>query len=298
MAIILITGCSTGIGPATAELLARHGHTVYATMRTPQNSTYLQELATKENLPLTVLPLDVDTDASVEKAIQQVLDKEDFIDVLVNNAGIAPLSPLEDTPMDVFRATMETNYFGTLRCIKAVLPSMRERKSGCIINISSVAGKIYSNFHSHYSASKAAVEALSESLGQEVKPFGIRVAIVEPGVIETPILEKMKSPDLYANYPNISRFRAFFAASKENHVSPMVVAEVVKNIIESDTTQLRHTAGPDALPLLGWRSSLTDEDWINSVMVDEQTWAAGMKEGLHLEVMPYMPKQPQDAVLS
>lgn len=168
MATVLITGCSTGIGLATAEQLARHGHSVYATMRRPENSPYLQQLADRENLPITVLPLDVDKDESVEKAIGQVYAKAGFIDVLVNNAGIGLLSPLEEASLDVFRSTMETNYFGTVRCIKAVLPAMREKKSGCIINISSVAGKIYSNFHSHYTASKAAVEALSESLGQEV----------------------------------------------------------------------------------------------------------------------------------
>ncbi len=291
MAIIVITGSSTGIGFATSELLAKSGHKVYATMRNPEKSPQLQALADKENLPISILPLDVDSDESVKKAVNQVRSLEGSIDVLINNAGIESFSPIEETPLDVFRMIMETNYFGTIRCIKAVLPAMRERKSGCIINVSSVAGKIYSNFHGPYSASKAAVEALSESLAQEVKPFNIRVAIVEPGVIETPIFQKRKPIAQDTSYPNIYRFKAFFDASLDNHVPPVVVGEVIKHIIESETTHLRHTAGPDALPLIEWRNSLTDEDWINSVIVDQQTWATGMKEGLHLDVMAHLERE-------
>ena len=160
MSTILITGCSTGIGFATAELMARNGHTVYATMRNPQRSPELGQLAERDKLPITIITMDVDSDGSVQSAVANVLAQAGHIDVLVNNAGVGPLGPVEEQPFAEFQAIMETNYFGTLRCIRAVLPGMRERREGCIITISSVGGKLYSPYHSAYCASKAAVEAL------------------------------------------------------------------------------------------------------------------------------------------
>lgn len=290
MAIILITGSSTGIGFATAELLAKNGHKVYASMRKPKNSPQLKEIAEKNNLPITILPLDVDRDASVKDAVTFILNKETGIDVLINNAGIDSVGPVEELPLEEIKKIMETNYFGTVRCIQAVLPSMRERKSGCIINVTSVAGKIYSNFHGPYSASKAAVEAFSESLAQEVKQFNIRVAIIQPGVIDTGIFYKNKPVPKITNYPAIKRFRALILALLNNHVPPVVVAEVISNVVENSPSQLRFTAGPDAAPLISYRNSLSDEDWINSVSMDQQSWAMGMKEGFQLDVMPYMEK--------
>lgn len=133
MSTVLITGCSTGIGFATAELMARNGHTVFATMRNPRNAPELAQLAQRDNLPITVLPMDVDADESVKTAVTDVLAQVEQIDVLVNNAGIGPLGPVEEAPLRDFHAIMQTNYFGTLRCIQAVLPAMRERNAGCII---------------------------------------------------------------------------------------------------------------------------------------------------------------------
>lgn len=288
MSTILITGSSTGIGYATAALLARNGHTVYATMRNPQQSPQLQQMADAEKLPLTVIPLDVTSEQSVQDAFDFVLTKEGQIDVLVNNAGIASWGAVEELTLDFFRADMETNYFGAIRCIKAVLPSMRQRKAGCIINVTSVAGKLYSNFHGTYCASKAALEALSESLAQEVKPHNIQVALVEPGIIETPIFAKANEIPAATNYPNIKRFFAIFAASLENHVPPAVVADVIDDIVSGKSQTFRNVAGPDAAGLLGWRSATPDEEWINSAAVDEETWAAGMAQ-IGLDVKKHMP---------
>jgi NAD(P)-dependent dehydrogenase (short-subunit alcohol dehydrogenase family) len=288
MAIILITGSSTGIGFATAEVLARSGHQVYGTMRNPQKSPQLQALADKEMLPISILPLDVDDDKSVKEAVDGVLSREGHIDVLINNAGIENHGAVEEIPLEYFKTNMETNYFGTVRCIQAVLPSMRERKSGRIINVTSISGKMYSNFHAPYCASKAAVEALSECLAQEVTPYGIKVNIVEPGVIQTPIFEKSIPVDPQTNYPNIHRFMAFFYASLQHPAQAVVVGEAIRYIIESESEQLRHTAGPDAAPLLAWRSSLSDEDWIKSASMDQESWMKGMKEGFNLDVSPYL----------
>lgn len=287
MPVILITGTSTGIGYAAAETLARNGHTVYATMRNPQGSPQLQQLADDNHLPITILPLDVTDDQSVQSAISFVLSKEGYIDVLVNNAGIGSWGAVEELQMELFKADMETNYFGTLRCIKAVLPSMRERKSGSIINVTSCAGKVYFNFFGAYCASKAAVEALSESLAQELQPFDIRVAVVEPGVIETPIFSKANTIPAETNYPNIKRFLSFFAASLEFHIPPSVVAEVINDIVSGKNTSLRNPAGPDAAGLLQMRSAACDEDWVNSVAVSDDEWSNGMEQ-MGLKVKKYM----------
>jgi NAD(P)-dependent dehydrogenase (short-subunit alcohol dehydrogenase family) len=122
MSVILITGCSTGLGFATAELMARSGHTVYATMRNPQRAPELGQLAQRENLPITILTMDVDSDESVSAAVAEVLTQTEQIDVLVNNAGIGPLGPVEEALFTDFQAIMETNYFGVLRCVRAVFP--------------------------------------------------------------------------------------------------------------------------------------------------------------------------------
>ena len=287
MSTILITGCSTGIGFATAEGMARAGHQVYATMRTPQKSPELAQLAERDNLPITVLTMDVDSDESVKTAVADVLAQAGQVDVLVNNAGIGPLGPVEEVPTADFQAIMQTNYFGVVRCMQAVLPDMRERQAGCIITISSVAGRLYSPYHSAYCASKAAVEALSECLAGEVGPLGIRVAIVQPGVIDTPIIDKNEPMSVDTNYPNQIRLRAYLGASRDNHAPASMVADTVLVIATGEQTTFRNPVGLDAGPLLGWRSSLSDEDWITSAGMDEETWIGGMAQ-LGADVRPYL----------
>jgi NAD(P)-dependent dehydrogenase (short-subunit alcohol dehydrogenase family) len=274
MAIIFISGASTGIGFATAVALARNGHMVYASMRNPQKSPELQNLAEIENLPIHIITMDVDDEASVKHGIGGVLQKEGFIDVLVNNAGISiRWGAVEELPVESFQKMMQTNYFGTIRCIQAVLPSMRERKAGCIINNTSVAARVNGDFIAGYCASKAAVEAFSESLAQEVQPYNIRIAVVEPGVIITPIFSKHERP--------------FFAASLERQIQPTVVAEVINDIVDGKNTKFRNLAGPDALPLTSFRSSITDEEWINSVNIDDDVWVERMRQ-MGLNVKLYM----------
>ena len=286
MAIIFISGTSTGIGFATAVALARNGHKVYGSMRNPQKTPELQNLAERENLPIHIITMDVDNEESVKHGIGIVLQNEGYIDVLVNNAGISIFGPVEELPFDSFQKMMQTNYFGTLRCIKAVLPSMRERKAGCIINNTSVAARVNADFLAGYCASKAAVEAFSESLALEVQPYNIRIAVVEPGVIATPIFSKDEIP-ISANYPNTKRRSAFFSASLERLIQPAVVAEVIRDIVDGKSNKFRNLAGPDALPLTSFRTSITDEDWINSVNIDDDAWVERMSQrGLNLK--PYM----------
>lgn len=287
MATILITGCSTGIGFATAELMARNGHTVFATMRNPQRAPELGQLAQRDNLPITIIIMDVDSDESVSAAVTEVLAQVGQIDVLVNNAGIGPLGPIEEAPFADFQAIMETNYFGVLRCIRAVLPGMRERAGGCIITVSSVAGKLYSPYHGAYCASKAAVEALCESLAGEVGPLGIRVSLVQPGVIDTPIIDKFDEASPDTHYPNQIRLSAYLRASRDNHAPASMVANVIQAIATGEQTTFRNPVGPDAAPLLGWRGSLSDEDWIASAGLDEESWIGGMAQ-MGVDVRPYL----------
>jgi len=289
MSTILITGCSTGIGFATAELMARSGHTVFATMRNPKNAPELAQLAQRDDLPITILTMDVDDDASVKTAIAEVLAQAGPIDVLVNNAGIGPLGPVEEAPMADFQAIMQTNYFGVLRCMKAVLPGMRTRGAGCIITISSVAGRLYSPYFSAYCASQAAVEALCECLAGEVGPLGIRVAVVEPGVIDTPIIDKNEPMSADTKYPNEIRLRAYLYASRDNHAPASMVADTVLAIANGEQTTFRNPVGLDAGSLLGWRGTLSDEEWIASASLDEESWIGGMAQ-LGADVRPYLVK--------
>jgi NAD(P)-dependent dehydrogenase (short-subunit alcohol dehydrogenase family) len=197
------------------------------------------------------------------EAVNQVLNKHGRIDVLVNNAGVGETGSIEELPLDEFRRAMETNFFGTLRCIKAVLPGMREQRSGLIVNVTSLAGRMVIGGFSTYTALKFALEAISETLAQEVKAFNIRVAIVEPGVIKTPIFDKMRAiPDI-TRYPQERRLQALFAAALAHATSPMVVGEQIRQIVESDSWQLRYPVGPDAVPFLEWRAGMTDEAWVD-----------------------------------
>jgi NAD(P)-dependent dehydrogenase (short-subunit alcohol dehydrogenase family) len=172
-------------------------------MRNPQRHGELHKAIDRKKLGIRMVAHDVDNDASARDGIGQALAEAGRIDVLVNNAGISTMGPsLEETALSDFRSTMETNYFGALRCIQAVLPGMRERGSGCTVNVTSVAGRIPPASQASYASSKWALEALSECLAQEVKSFGIRVAIVEPGVIATAIFGKVRADLNGTHYPH------------------------------------------------------------------------------------------------
>jgi NAD(P)-dependent dehydrogenase (short-subunit alcohol dehydrogenase family) len=285
MALVLITGTSTGIGLATAVAFGRAGYDVYATMRNPDHAPELAAVAANERLPVKVLAMDVDDDASVGRAIAGVLADKGRIDVLVNNAGIGVDGPVEELPLSEFRRAMETNYFGALRCIQAVIAGMRERRSGHIVNVSSVAGKLAGPAHAPYTASKWALEAMSEALAAEVKRFGIRVSIVEPGVIATAIFGKRREISANTRYPHERRLYALFDASLKHPVSPSVVADKMVEIVQSATWKLRHPVGPDAEPFLQYRASMSDEQWVDLMSVEtDQEWAAIVKRDFGLDV--------------
>jgi NAD(P)-dependent dehydrogenase (short-subunit alcohol dehydrogenase family) len=283
MATVLITGTSSGIGLATAIDLGRAGHKVYATMRNPARAPELAERASAENLPISILTMDVDSDQSVSDCFAAIYRQGEPIDVLVNNAGIERHGSVEELPMEDFRATMETNYFGALRCMRQVVPRMRESGSGCIINVSSVAGKIACSPLSAYTASKFALEALSETLAGEMKPFGVRIIIVQPGIIETPMAQAIAAPppSLYRQGRQIA---SLFRASLGQPARPSIVAAAIKNIIESGTWKLRHPVGPDAEPFLRWRAAMTDEQWVDFNALDAEDFQKRVKTDFGLDL--------------
>ena len=280
---VLITGTSTGIGLATAVELGRAGHTVFATMRNPGRAPQLGEIVAQERLPVSVLTMDVDSDQSVNDVIGGLHERGGAIDVLVNNAGIERMGSIEELPMEAFRSVMETNYFGSLRCIRAVTPKMREKRSGCIIMVSSIAGRIALSPMAPYTASKWALEALSEVLAQELKPFNIRVAIVQPGVIDTPMARRMEDTPQSTFYPQAYRMAGLFQATLTAPQPPSLIGRKIREIIQSGTWKLRHPAGPDAEPFLGWRASMSDEEWVEWGALDDDTWYARVEKDFGLK---------------
>src|SRR5690554_1171272 len=271
MKTVLITGTNKGIGLETTLAFGRAGYKVFATMRNLENATELTKKFKAESLDITIYKMDVNSDSSVNLCIDSIYDKYKQIDVLINNTGIERHGSIEEMDIKDFKDVMETNYFGVLRCIKRVLPKMRKNKMGCIINVASVAGHISNSPLGAYAASKFALEALSEALAQEVKPFNIRVAIIEPGIINTQMAHDIQVSE-NSIYPHSNRFGGLFTASLKNPTSPSIVAEKILSITENDTWKLRHPVGPDAEPFLQWRATKTDEEWINWNATDDATW--------------------------
>jgi NAD(P)-dependent dehydrogenase (short-subunit alcohol dehydrogenase family) len=268
----LITGSSKGIGYETALAFARAGYRVHATMRNPSSSPALSEMAAQEKLPVSVTAMDVDSDESVRLGMAAIQSQHGPLDVLVNNAGIECFGSIEELSIEDFRTVMETNYFGVLRCIKSIVPQMRERRAGTIINISSVAGTFSYPPATPYCASKWALEALSDGLACEMKAFGVRVALVQPGIIDTAMAQRIRRIGKSA-YPHAARIAALFSATLTNApVPPSLVAQKVLEIAMSNTWQVRYPVGPDAMQLIGWRKGMTDEQWVDLHSADEQTF--------------------------
>jgi NAD(P)-dependent dehydrogenase (short-subunit alcohol dehydrogenase family) len=266
MPVTLITGTSSGIGQATALYMARHGYHVFASMHHPDiGATALTAVAEQEHLPLEVLPLDVDDPASSARAVHAVLQQTGRIDVLINNAGIGRNGAIEETPEEVLRAVFETNFFGAMRLIRAVLPGMRQRRCGAIVNVTSVSGRMAFSPQYAYATSKFALEAASEILAQEVRRFHIRVVIIEPGVIATPIFTKPRRElDPHSPYVDlIRRHRRIIAKRLETPSPPTLVAATIHHALETDQPKLRYLVGEDAQQWITGRQRMTDEEWMD-----------------------------------
>jgi NAD(P)-dependent dehydrogenase (short-subunit alcohol dehydrogenase family) len=255
----LITGASTGIGLETAILFARRGYRVYAGARNPSASEGLQRSVT-EGLSVTPITLDVDRDESVRQAVALA----GAVDVLVNNAGIGGAAPVELMPLEKVRALFETNFFGAVRMMQAVLPSMRERRAGAVVNVTSMMGRVTLPSHGYYAATKFALGALTETLAMEVRPLGIRVVNIEPGVILTPIWSKGRPPvSEPAEYGQArARLSRTFRAQMEGGTTPDVVAEAIYRAATANGP-VSVPVGDDADVLAAARSRATPDEWVS-----------------------------------
>jgi NAD(P)-dependent dehydrogenase (short-subunit alcohol dehydrogenase family) len=265
MKTAVVTGTSTGIGLATSLHLARHGYRVFAGMRNTGRADALRAAAAEESLPVDIVQIDVCEPDSVTAAFEQMLAGGP-VDLLVNNAGIGGASPLELTPEDEHKQMFETNYFGAVRCIQAVLPAMRERRSGSIVNITSAVGLLATPNQIAYSASKWALECLGEALAHEVYRFGIRVVNVEPGVIMTNIFRNSAPQTRYDKaspyQPLMRRNGKVFAAGFRRAVPPQAVADAILEAVTTDEYRLRWAVGPDAEGFMAARQRIRAEDWV------------------------------------
>jgi NAD(P)-dependent dehydrogenase (short-subunit alcohol dehydrogenase family) len=266
MSVVVVTGTSSGIGLATAVHFARLGHDVHAGLRNPAAAVELMQAIESEKLPITPVALDVDDSGSVTRAVNKVLGQSGRIDVLVNNAGVGGGGPIEDVPLDWAKGLFETNYFGALRMIQAVLPGMRERRSGAIVNVSSIAGRVAIAGHGHYSAVKHALEAASEALAQEVVAHGIRVAVIEPGVVVTPIFSKAKrfADPASPNAVHVRRLLLFYQMQMKHASQPSDVAEVIHEAVTTASPKLRYLVGEDARRLAAGRQRQSDEEYVDT----------------------------------
>ncbi|MCU0268127.1 MAG: SDR family oxidoreductase [Acidimicrobiales bacterium] len=277
MSVALVTGSSSGIGLATVVRLARAGHLVYASMRDLDRAEELREAVAAHGLDdVRLLRLDVDRDESVAQAVEQITRQSGEVDVLVNNAGISGSSAVEDTPIARFEEMLQTNFLGALRLVRAVLPTMRTRGSGHIVNVTSFAGRFCRPTMAPYAASKHALEAASEVLAQEVAAYGVRVSIIEPGTVATPMFRKGTPPPQDSAYGHwYRRVQAYYRSTLREPATAEQVAEVVHEAITTDTPRLRWVVGRDAELQLAGRAELTDEDVVAlaAIPVDED-WAA------------------------
>lgn len=266
--VAVVTGSSSGIGYQISLILARNGFLTYATMRNPEKGADLKSVAEKENLSIRVVQLDVTNDNSVAKAVQTVLNEAGRIDVLVNNAGYGLMGAFEDLAIDEIKSQYETNVFGLIRTTQAVLPAMRRQRSGTIVNISSGAGRFGYPAASAYVSTKFAVEGLSESLLFEVEPFGIRVVLIEPGMISTnffnsvAMAKKSLSPDS-AYSQMIKAMEETAGKLMQNASSPELVARIVLGAVTSKNPKLRYQAGKDVEQWVESKNKMSDEEFHN-----------------------------------
>ena len=269
--VALITGCSSGIGYETALMLSRNGYHTFATMRNTKKSNSLLEISEQEKLPLRVIELDVNDGISIEKAVSQVENEAKRIDILINNAGYGLVGFFEDLSLDEIRDQFETNFFGVLNITKNIIPIMRSQKSGTIINISSGAGQVGFPGISAYVSTKFAVEGFSESLTYELSPFGIKVIIIEPGVIKTSFFgnciiskQSVKTGSPYSR--SLEKLQQDIHTMQEHATLPAEVAKIILQVLRTDEPKQRYIVGNDVAMILEAKKNLSDIEFKKMMM--------------------------------
>jgi short-subunit dehydrogenase len=269
--VALITGCSSGIGYETALMLARNGFHTFATMRNTKKSDSLEEIIKKERLDLNIRQLDVNDDTSIENTINCIKREANRIDVLINNAGYGLVGFFEDLTLDEIRNQFETNFFGVLNITKKIIPIMRLQKSGTIINVSSGAGQVGFPGISAYVSTKFAIEGFSESLMYELFPYGIKVVIIEPGVIKTNFFRNcivsehsMKKSSPYSR--SLDKFQKNVELMQEHATSPIDVAKVIIQVLGNNEPKQRYIVGNDVAMILEAKKNLSDIEFKKMMM--------------------------------
>ena len=262
--VSVVTGANSGIGRAIAVYLAGRGHRVYGAVRDKDRAGKLLAMAAEAGVEVGLVTVDVGEDSSVRRGLTEVLDQEGRIDVLVNNAGVGGNAVVEEVdPAEILEVT-NVNVCGAVRCLQVVLPGMRERRSGAIVNVTSVAGRFGAIAQASYVASKWALEGLSEQLALELAPFGIRVVILEPGVTKSAIFAKnIDTPNATGAYDeHYQRMLEFYAAGLAQATDPFEVAEVVYDAITTESPRLRYVCSWGGPEMVAGRQAMPDEDWV------------------------------------
>ena len=262
--VAVVTGANSGIGRATALHLAQHGYTVYGTVRSVERAGKLLDEADRAGVTIELTELDIADGASVHDGFADILTRAGRIDHLVNNAGVGGNGAVEETSAKRFLDVMNIDLCGATRCIQAVLPQMRERGAGTIVNITSVAGRLAAIAQAPYVAAKWALEGVSEQLAIEVASHGIRVAIVEPGVTQSSIFGKNADmPNETGAYgPANERMLQMYAAGAANATPAVEVGAVIRHAIETDDPKLRYQVSWGGAELVAGRAAMTDEAWV------------------------------------
>jgi NAD(P)-dependent dehydrogenase (short-subunit alcohol dehydrogenase family) len=269
--VSVVTGANSGIGRATSIHLAKQGHRVAGTVRSIAKADKLRAMAADAGVDIELFELDVADDDSVRDGFAELLAATGRVDHLVNNAGVGANAVAEECTPQMYLDVMNVNLCGAVRCLQAVLPQMRERGSGTVVNISSVAGRIAAIAQSPYVASKWAFEGLSEGLAQELAPFGIRVVIVEPGVTKSAIFAKnVDAPNSTGAYEaHYRRMFQFYATGMANATDPFEVAEVIHTAITTDEHRLRWPVSWGGAELAELHDRIDDSDWIALGAIEE-----------------------------
>ena len=268
--VIIVTGSSSGIGLESALLLARNNYMTYATMRSPEKDTSIKTAAQKEGLPIRVVQLDVTDDNSVKNAVDHIISETGRIDVLVNNAGYSLGGALEDLSMGEIKSQYETNLFGLIRVTQAVLPTMRKQRSGRILNISSGSGIFGFPGISAYVSTKFAVEGLSESMGYELEPLGIKVILVEPGFVKTNFEHAMviakKTQDPASPYSELMQKIMVNASELAKNASDAeLVANIILDAASNPNPRLRYLAGKDVESWAAGKKNMDELEFFNMI---------------------------------
>ncbi len=262
--VTVVTGANSGIGRATALHLAESGHTVYGTVRSVTRAGKLIAAAEERGVGVELVELDIASDASVRDGFDAIVARAGRIDHLVNNAGVGGNGVVEETTSDRFLEVMNVDLCGAVRCTQAVLPEMRERGSGTIVNVTSIAGRLAAIAQAPYVAAKWALEGISEQLAHEVASFGVRVAIIEPGVTKSSIFGKNTDArnDTGAYGPQYERMLQMYAAGYVHASDAVEVAEVIRHAIETDEPRLRYPVSWGGQSIVDGRGRMTDEEWV------------------------------------